>query len=290
MRLKGDIDLYYLLSKILHLKQTCQFQVPTEVSTDALFCESSQITHTSHIPWFSHKAIEFFFEDLNLPTFLVYRGSFRSLLNEFNIPNREVGESDDDAIHFFAETPSLGTVLFSVDNTNLHHLFSKNYDELISLGNSEVGGGMTINTKQSTDFTSEEIPHLVSAVLSCLKSMIYANSDPLRIEYNVPISSLKSGKRGVKGRPTGQVNKIIYLPKVRYKKGNSPNNESGDKRAFFGRLPYYRIYKDDKFVNMEKGKKYWYDKVFGTNGEDPVEAVNTTYIARKLKTPFKIKS
>ena len=282
----GEIDFYFILSKIMHLRNACQFQIQKEVSRDALFCDSSQITSVSDIPWFHHKVIEFFFEDSDLPTFLVYRGSFDGLVDEFNIPHKVVGKQEE-GIHFFAETPTLGSVLFSVDNETLPLLFSRNYNELLSVVNSDTTSKLTLNSKEGAELTKEEIPHLVSGVVTCLKSMVYAHCDPTHIRHNVPQSTLKDGKAKIKGRPKSEVNKIIYVPKVQYENSASSNNTSKEKRKFLGKLPYFRIYKNDRYVNMEKDKKYFYPKVLGENGEDPVEREYTKYIARKINTPFK---
>ena len=286
-KLQSDIEMYYFLCKMNYLKSSCHYQIREEVSKDALFCKNKGITTTKDIPWervFPRNMIEFFFEDPNLPTFLAYRGSFSSLAKKMGIPYKKVAFEDENAIHFFAETPSLGTALLTIDNENLLSLLSQNYDELLAYHNAPVRPDFNFGVKTTSNFTKQEIPHLVSAVITCVKCLIYADCDPLHIESNVPISSLKDGKPNVKGRPKGEIHRIVYLPKVRYAKDESSCG-SGQTRAFLGKLPYSRTYKDERFVNV-RGKTLHYPKVLGENGEDPVEREHSLYIARKIKTPF----
>ena len=286
-KLQSDIDMYYFLCKINYLQSSCHYQIRQEVSKDALFCKNEGITTTRDIPWervFPRNIIEFFFEDPNLPTFLAYRGSFSSLVKKMGIPCKNLGTEDDHAIHFFAETPSLGTTFFTIDNENLSSLLSQNYDELLAHHNAPAIGDFNFGAKTTSNFTKQEIPHLVSAVITCVKCLIYADCDPLHIESNVPMSSLKDGKPNVKGRPKGEIHRIVYVPKVRYANDKSSCG-SDQTRRFLGRLPYTRTYKAKCFVNV-RGKTLHYPKVLGANGEDPVEREYSTYIARKIKTPF----
>ena len=285
--LQSDIEMYYFLCKMDYLKSSCHYQIRKEVSKDALFCKNKGIATTKDIPWervFPRNMIEFFFEDPNLPTFLAYRGSFSSLIKKFDIPYKKVGSEDEYAIHFFAETPSLGTTLLTIDNENLCSLLSQNYDEMLEYHNPHTLSEFNFGAKTTSNFTKQEIPHLVSAVITCIKSLIYADCDPLHIESNVSVSSLKDGKPNVKGRPKGEIHRIVYVPKVRYAK-NESSCGSDQTRRFLGKLPYTRTYMDDRFVNV-KGKTLEYPKVLGSNGEDPVEREHSIYIARKIKTPF----
>ena len=289
----GDSSAYFLLAKMSSLMRPCQVQTETLVSNEALFCESKGFDNVSDIPWdacFHHNIIEFFFECPNLPTFLVYKGSLNQLFLDFKVKLSDLSHDnyfEENALHFFAETPCGVVNYFCVDNETLTSLISK---DISGVHHEENRFDSSANFEGN--FSQDEFPHVADAIMVCLRSIIYANCDPTYVDLNVSKSSLKGGKPNIKGRPNGTRNKIIYAPQqiYTYADGESTlQNKYERKRAWLGKLPYTRKYKADRYTNL-KGKTLRYPMCLGKNGENPLEREMTKYIVRKPKTPFKIKS
>ena len=293
--LYGRNPLLSLLAKIQYIYRSCQVHITTGVSTDALLQTKSEgFDSVDDIPWRAHSIMEFFFEDKNLPTFIVYRGKIQDLLLSFGL-DLDVEVEEGEGLHFFSETPSWMVGYFCVDNETLSSLISKDVSSL----SFEAESILSLNTDAC--FTDQEFSHLSDAIMTCIRSLIYAHSESEGgqdysedcWEENVGKKSIKNGKPNVKGRPQGRIDKVIYLPKAipyaESKEKSSCVSESDEKRAYYGKLPYSRLYKDDRFVNL-KGKRVHYPECLGRNGESPLDNEMTKYIVRKRKTPFKIKS
>jgi hypothetical protein len=211
------------------------------------------------IPWRS-KSTEFYFEDPNLPSVLVYKGTLdgmaetcglRSNFRDFADPAHEC-PADDDSVNFWVETGTGAGFAFRAREGN--------WDELINAENRDIPSlGGTVA------FSNEEWETLRTLYQLCIKVLVYASIP----HFMEPITSKKEfksgGKPGVKHRPKRPAFRVVHLPELRR---DTESVEGVGKHKFRGRRGFMRQYRHARYVNLQ-GQWRFIHPVPGPNGTIP---------------------
>ena len=254
------------LMKLYHVRHGSQIWVDKAVSSDLSLTDMDHVG-PGDVP-FPQESLEFFFEDPNLPTVLVYRGSMNEQLKRLKVED-EVGigsrqsplDYDTDSINFWCETATGGGMAFRAR--------AHNWDEMMSANDA----GEIEKLKGSVAFDNTEWPQLRDLYKLCIKVLAYA-SIPHLAPRVVGKKDIPTGRPNCKGRPATKIYRVVYLPEV--SRGGGEATGDGQRHEFKGRRGHMRFYSSKRYTNM-KGKFQYIPPVLGPNGEMP----KTIYKVRK---------
>tara|TARA_A100001037_G_scaffold257294_2_gene243838 strand:+ start:826 stop:1812 length:987 start_codon:yes stop_codon:yes gene_type:complete len=266
-RVGGMSAVLECMQKVYHIQHGAQMFVDKEVSRDLAMTDMSHV-QLDEIP-FPQESLEFYFEDPELPTVLVYRGTMREFVEKLKIPAtviKEDSEDDADSINFWVESSSGPGMAFRARVSNWHEV---------------VGDSKRCETlKGSISFSDEEWAQLRVIYQLIIKVLAYAS-----IPYLAPREIGKKGlprghgKPGVKGRPSRPILRVVYLPEQSASHDGGVSHDGDSTKAFYGRRGHMRFYRSPRYKHM-KGKFQYIAPVLGPNGEVP----RTVYKVRKPKT------
>lgn len=256
------------MQKSYQLTYGSQMFVDKEVSRDLMLTDMTHIK-LDEVP-FPTESLEFYFEDPELPTVLVYRGHMKDFVERLGLPASIIEndeEAETDSINFWVETVNGGGMAFRARISNWHEIVSETEPQECE------------TLKGSISFSRDEWADLRVIYRLIIKVLAYA-SIPYLAPREVSKKSLPrgQGKPGIKGRPSRPILRVVYLPEQSSNTSSQDGGNESSAKAFYGRRGHMRYYRSPRYKHM-KGKFQYIAPVLGPNGEVP----RTIYKVRKPK-------
>ena len=267
-------------SRIRALTSRCgrfQFSIEKALSDDLLNSDM-QGTHFSEVPW-PARSIEFYFDDPNLPTFLLqsYKPDEEMLkvLKDFSnkeerrILNEKLGKITDSTkeeetrIVWTTQIREKGYAYWlGLDvQPEIIDGIAQSADYLDSLQGRDVFKGHTFS-KPSRDF-------IATLLTLAYKVLVYISIERYRPQQ-ISRKQMRDGKPGVKNRPNRPTFRVVSLPQLRSQEDRE--REKKERQAthkFLGRRGHFHYYRDPRFVTRQ-GTFDYFAPVLGPDGTLPM--------------------
>lgn len=242
----GSPALASMLQEAFHRRVGVQMRVQKEVSDDLALSDLGDLQF-GEIPW-PASSIEFFFEDPELPTVLVSKGTVAEF--EHSIPGGVFLEGDRaDRITCRMETKDGVSMVLNLKEHIWKQVFTDGeYVPMADVGLSDLPGASTA-LDRSEDAVLREMLRLT------VKVCAYATLPRYKPEPVNEVTRRMGGKVGWRNRPKRPAVRVVYMPSVHSERpGDAGSPETGGKRNYSGHRGYFRVFRHDRYINM-KGKR-----------------------------------
>ena len=260
-------------SRVRQCLEGSQFWVSKEVSDD-LQASDIDAPDFATLEW-PHDFLEIYFEDRTLPSFLFHRSrrdslaEFISKQSEINIsiePALILGYSSETVLYdIYADTKDGGIVSVSLAASDM------NAYAVSGLVNEHFDHHRAFN---ESDINEEENAGIMWMANMAFKALLFAASEGCapRKTDDQPTKK-QGGKPGFKSRPKRPRLIVEYLPRHRKERKEQSAAVTGKTHEFNGRRGHWRIYKSDRYVQMQGKRQFIY----------PVPDKNGNYPKRQLR-------
>lgn len=256
-------------SLLVHCKRGAQIWISREVSDDLLASDIDEPDFAS-LEW-PHDTLEFYFEDQDIPTFLLQKGGREQLRDDicrylewdksrFQIAHGTQGYgSGTRLIDLLVETKdhAVASVTYSDEHMN-HFASGDDVPDIPKLGVDH----------HEKELDPEEKDELSRLALLAFKVLLFCNSEGLKPRETMEAPTKKQGgKPGFRARPRTKRMIVEYLPRQRSERKQEAQKLGGT-HAFLGRRGHWRTYRHDRYVNKQ-GTRWFILPVPGPDGTVP---------------------